>query len=119
MKWAQIPPAEDQAALLIWALMFAIEDPARFMNDNITEMFSRDGEIGGDPGWGIHHYIDDEGDDQFDVWVDPRLSGLKDRERTYRADVVRNTTRKVLESFSDAYPDKRMEVSQLLFRCNL
>jgi hypothetical protein len=119
MKWAEIPTANDQASLLVWALMFAIEDPIRSMEENIIEMFSSEGEIGGDPGWGVHHYNDGQGNDQFNVWVDPRVSGLKERERTYSGNSVRKTTRELLNAFSDAYPNKRKEVDRLFSRCNL
>jgi hypothetical protein len=99
--------------------MFAIEDPFRSTVENISDMFVLEGEIGGDPGWEIQHYLNDDGHERFDVWLDPRVSGLAKPNGTYDADVVRRTTREVLNAFADAHPGRRSEVDQLLIACNL
>lgn len=119
MKWGHVPSSGDPLALLVWALMFAIEDTHHSMAKNIEEMLAPEGEIGGDPGWEIHHFIHDDGIEKFDVWVDPRVSGIEKFKCTYQADVVRKTTREVLDAFADAHPDKRSELDKLLEACGL
>jgi hypothetical protein len=47
MRWAHVPSNSDPLALLIWVLMFAIEDPFRSTVENISDMFVLGGEIGG------------------------------------------------------------------------
>ncbi len=89
------------------------------MVENISEMFVLGGEIGGDPGWEIHHYLDDNGNEIFEVWVDPRVSGIEKTKSFYNANLVRKTTREVLDAFAQANLDKCSEVKQLLIACNL
>jgi hypothetical protein len=49
--------------------MFAIEDPFRSTVENISDMFVLGGEIGGDPGWEVQHYLNDDGHERFDISV--------------------------------------------------
>jgi hypothetical protein len=119
MKWGQIPSSNDPSALLILAIMFAIEDPYHSMTKNISDMFEIGGEIGGDPGWEIHHRLNDDGNEIFDVWVDPRVSGIGKLSRSYNANLVRRTAREVLDGFAENNPEKCREVEQLLVACNL
>lgn len=119
MRWAQIPSSNNPLDLLILALMFAIEDPYHSMIKNISDMFVIGGEIGGDPGWEIHHHLNDAGNEIFDVWVDPRVSGIDKLNRSYDANLVRRTAREVLDGFAQDNPDKFSEVKQLLIACNL
>ncbi len=119
MRWAHVLSKNDPSALLVWALMFAIEDPYHSIAENILDMFEVGGEIGGDPGWEINHYLNDYGSEIFEVWVDPRVSGINKPSQFYDALHVRKITREVLEAFIQANPDKYSELKQLCNACNL
>ena len=119
MKWAQVPSSNDPLAILIWALMFALEDPCHSMADNISNMFSVGGEIGGDPGWEIHSFVNDEGNEIYEVWVDPRVSGIERSNGFYDSNILRSTTREVLIAYAHANPEKCDEVRQMLIAHNL
>jgi len=119
MKWADIPSSNDPSALLVWALMFAIENPSNSTAKNILEMFVVGGEIGGDPGWEISHYINDYGSEIFEVWVDPRVSGLEQSNHYYDATFVRKITGEVLDAFIRANPNKCSELKRLRDQCIL
>ncbi len=119
MKWAHIPADDDQLALLIWALTFAIEDPFHSISENIAEMLLGKGEIGGDPGWGIHRYNQQNKNKRFQVWVDSRVSGIKKMEETYDENIVRSVTKDLLFSFAKEYPIHRNEVINICVKNNL
>lgn len=119
MKWAHVPSNDDPSALLVWALMFAVEDPHHSNVENILNMFEVGGEITGDPGWEISHYINNCGIEIFEVWVDPRVSGIERPSHSYDANDVRKTAREVIDAFIQANPSKSSELKQLFIPCEL
>lgn len=119
MKWGRIDEISSEKKLLYWVLMFVLapyfDDPI----DHWLKIILTSGGMGGDPGWKMEHILDQHGEGNYRVWADPDISGIDPSEASYSIETVRSAVLDSLRALSNANPDKRDEVIEIIERYKL
>lgn len=74
---------------------------------------------GGDPGWGWWRERKDDGHYLYHAWTNPDISALEPFEADYDEVTVKRCVRRTLEDFSEAHPDRKAEVEEVIMRFGL
>lgn len=119
IKWEHINiPSGDKFELLYWALMFAMS-PNRPIDNWIKSFMTEGGAIGGDPGWEIAHVVTDNKSGYYKVWADSEISGIEPDETSYTVEEMRKALNESLLAFAAQYPEKTIEVNEVIKRYKL
>lgn len=119
MKWGHYYEAHPEDQLLLWVLQCVLRPYNVPLERWLKEILVPNGGLGGDPGWSMDHILSHDGADAYQIWADPDISGIEPCEATYNSDVVHHALRKSLIAFGEAYPERSMEVEDVLRRYRL
>ena len=119
MKWGHHYEECPHDQLLVWVLQCILRPYNVPLDRWLKEILTHAGGLSGDPGWSMEHISSSDGLDTYQVWADPDISGIEPAEATYDANAVRLVLRKSLIAFSEAYPERILEVEDVLRRYRL
>lgn len=116
MSWGRkLAEVDEDCKLLYWVLLWTI---APHKGDSIDYFMKKilqpGGGGGGDPGWEIEHLISPTGPGSYYVWADPEISCIEPAEREYSADVFLKVLKDSLLEYGSAYPEKTLEVEEVI-----
>jgi hypothetical protein len=113
MKWGHFPSGRYE--LLFWVISCCLY-PNRSVDHWIKDFIEEGGGIGGDPGWEISCVSDVQDGVHYRVWADSEMSGIEPDEAIYTIEEMRKALKESLLAFAEEYPEKLIEVKEVLER---
>lgn len=105
---------------LFWALWFVL---APYFDEPIDhwlkDLLSGPKGLGGDPGWDIDYVLGAHGTHEYNVWIDPKISGVEPNEATYTTEIFFQAVKESLLAMGQKYPQKSTEIAEVIRRYNL
>jgi hypothetical protein len=111
MKWGQYYDLTSQRERLFFEVIeFIVSGEIRVAETGVfgfyfDKVFAKGGGLGGDPGWGIKHIVEDDGPGVFLLESDPVYSSSETCEAIFGVDEVFEGFTSQLTAYLECYPE--------------
>jgi hypothetical protein len=118
MKWGHAYEVVGSKKLLYTVLAWVISQSSP-VDKWLAMILSKNGGVGGDPGWEMEHLASGHGYSEFRVWANSEITGIEPDEGFYSADDVYQAARESLLAFSEEHPELECELNEIIRRFGL
>lgn len=100
---------------VLWWVLMQSRPLVRWIDDFLKE----GGSLWADPGFRIDYVSATHATGHYHVWADSEMSGIESDEATYTIGEVRQMLKKSLLLFAQEYPERAIEVKEVMNKFNL
>jgi hypothetical protein len=121
MSWGKhLSNISEDKQLLYWALLWAMSPMGnRPVDYFLTKILGSEGRAAADPGWEIEKLTNEEGQEEFYIWLDPDIYLMEPNEGTFSREIFRLAVKETLSEYAKAYPENSVGAQEVRIRYGL